>query len=476
MIALLGQRALGLALEDRRIAVTELTLNGRRRSIHRALVFDFPAGASFDQPEALGRELGVFLRRNAIRCRRAVIGLPAIWLMCKRHPVPPVEGEALAGLLRISAERLFATEGKDLAVDFVPDSGTSGEKSVLLVATLRKRLTQATALAAAAGLKVLAVTSSSAALATAGPSSDSGMVLQLTPGAVELSIRSHRRLSSIQHVPWTRGGSEAELMEGLSRELRRILATGLDGAELNGDSSLTIWDGLGMDDAATGRLAGRLSVGKVERGELRRLADLNGSSTQEQDAGRFAASIALALGAVDRAVLPVDFTRTRLAPVKQSRFDRRRQIAAAAGVLLLLGGGYLLYDHQVQSAHIASLKATVASRAEAVKTARQFVDKVNQAEGWYANRPRLLECLRELSLVFPENSNIWAGSFSLREDLQGTISGRARQDNDVYALIEELKKRPEVFSDVQLQYVREGSKETREQTFAVKFQFHNPRM
>lgn len=479
---MIGKRQLGLAMEDRRITVTDVTSSGRRRSIHCAAVFEFPDGLTLDKPDQVGKELALFLRKQGIKTRHAVVGLPAIWLMSKRHAVPPVQGEALANLLRISAERVFATEGKDLAVDFVPDDSAGKERQILLIATLKKRLTQVSIMAQSAGLQVTAVAPSMAALGVGGDTG-SGLTLQLTPGAAELSVRSNGRLSSIQHVPMPHEKDlppGAKIIDNLGRELRRLLATGMGDIDLGDRPGLTIWDGLGLAANAAEPLADRLSVGKVRSGRLDELAELNGSATQGADAGRFAASIALALGGTERGLLAVDFLHSRLAPVRKRRFDPRWRWPIIAALVVISGLGYLFYDNFQQSQEIAGLRKQTAAHAAPAKAARQFVDKVIYADGWYANKPHVLECLRELSLCFPENSNIWATNFTLREDMQGLLSGRARDDKDVLHLIDEMKavdkaarKPVHPFINIKLQYMREGGKDSKDLNFAIVFTFTN---
>ena len=62
-----------------------------------------PEGISLQEPGSLGRALGQFLRQKRFSARRAVVGVPAKWLMVKEMRIPPASAESTAGILRIIA-------------------------------------------------------------------------------------------------------------------------------------------------------------------------------------------------------------------------------------------------------------------------------------------------------------------------------------------------------------------------------------
>ena len=80
---------LGVSLEERSAVVAELRLARGERYLEQAEEFQFPEGLSWEEPIPLGKALGQFLRQHRFSSNRAVIGLPAKWLLSKEVRVPP---------------------------------------------------------------------------------------------------------------------------------------------------------------------------------------------------------------------------------------------------------------------------------------------------------------------------------------------------------------------------------------------------
>jgi hypothetical protein len=468
-----SRKIIGLAMGERVIHAAELRVSGARRSLGHAAAFTLGDTLKLDDAAAVGSALKKFLAENKLRGKQVVIGLPAAWLMAKRQQVPAnVKGDALAGVLRLQAERQFAAEARDIVVDYVAGSGEPKD-SVLLVATVRKRMQQATAIAEAAGLKVLAVTSTGAALAMADADSASRIVVQVEPTAVEVAVRGVDQFAALQHIhlPDQAGATAASSTDVVANELRRMIAVG-GVSEVAGDKpALTIWDGIGLSADAMQTIGRRTMVGDVRRGELTSIAEFNGVARPEKPE-RFAAAVALARVGADRALMPVDFLHSRLAPVKKRRIDKRLRIPALIALLILVGIGWLVMDWSEKAAAVASLQKSVDSDKDHVKKANELVSKVSYAEGWFAQRSKVLELMRELTNAFPED-RIWAASVSLRDDLQGNLSGKAYDNQTVLETIGRIKQSP-VFENVKLVSMRQAGtgKEARELSFSINFRYN----
>ena len=160
-------KILGLAVSEQSISAVEVGGGHGRRKVLRAAELSVPEGVAATEPAALGRALRQFLRREHFSASHAVIGLGARWLVAKDKTLPPTAPDLLRGVLTIAAEREFASDAEDLAVDYC-DLPAAGEgQRVLLVAASRRNVSHLAAAADAAGLKVEAVTSSTMALAAA---------------------------------------------------------------------------------------------------------------------------------------------------------------------------------------------------------------------------------------------------------------------------------------------------------------------
>src|SRR5205814_9150368 len=101
---------LGLAVGERSIIAAEISIGRDRKQVKRTAAFIFPADASLEKPEELGTSLAQFLRQNNFSTSRAVIGVPARWLMARDKDIPPATPEAAASTLRLQAERRSSAE------------------------------------------------------------------------------------------------------------------------------------------------------------------------------------------------------------------------------------------------------------------------------------------------------------------------------------------------------------------------------
>src|SRR5687767_1402465 len=93
---------LGIAVGDRSIAVAEVApARGARDRWEARRVAEFippaPAAAGSEAADgadaAAGEALGRFLRENGFTPARAVIGVPARWLVAREREVPPASPE-----------------------------------------------------------------------------------------------------------------------------------------------------------------------------------------------------------------------------------------------------------------------------------------------------------------------------------------------------------------------------------------------
>src|SRR5688572_30320945 len=119
---------LGIAVGDRSITVAEVVpARGSRDRWEARRVAEFvppqppagdsAAGAAAAAPES-GEAFGRFLRDNGFTPARAVVGVPARWLVAREREVPPASPDQAAEILRMQAERLFSAELGDVSVDY----------------------------------------------------------------------------------------------------------------------------------------------------------------------------------------------------------------------------------------------------------------------------------------------------------------------------------------------------------------------
>src|SRR5687768_4687012 len=146
---------LGLAVSDRAISIAEVAGAGAKRAVRKVTTFTLPAGVTLDQPAPAGQALKTFLHENGFTASRAVVGVPAKWLIARENDVPPAAPDQVHAMLSLAAERLSAAESSELVTDFagkIEGTTATAPRKVLLVAMLRQRLEQLNQLAEAAGL------------------------------------------------------------------------------------------------------------------------------------------------------------------------------------------------------------------------------------------------------------------------------------------------------------------------------------
>src|SRR5689334_17092290 len=91
---------LGVSVNDRAIVCAEVALSGGRRIARESAEFAVPAGTSLlEKPEAVGEALKAFLRERRFGASRAVVGVPARWMIALEKDVPPAADEQARALL-----------------------------------------------------------------------------------------------------------------------------------------------------------------------------------------------------------------------------------------------------------------------------------------------------------------------------------------------------------------------------------------
>jgi hypothetical protein len=460
---------LGLAISDRDIYCAEIA-PGSRPTVQKMSRFALPAeGWGATQPAALGQQLRSHLREHGIRASRAVVGVPAKWLVAQEKDVPPLDEQAGYAMLRLQAERLSLAENAEMVFDVAGEWQPDKPAHVLLVGMLRAQAERLARVCSAAELSVVSVTSTSLALARLAPAGERAPTIILSRQSAELVWQTADGPRLLRHLftPEPSGDFPVAL---LSSELRRATAL----APMGTAADWQLWDGIGLQQREVRELNERLKV-PLQRGQTLQSAHvelspgaLNGS-TDPANAETFLPAVSLALAAAHRRELP-DFLHSRLVAPPKARVAPRTLLIAAAVALavLLLGGLYL--DVQSREAEAARLAAEIERDAPEVSAAEARLERFSYGRGFFETRPPMLDCLRELSLSIRPNDPMWVTSFTMRESGRGQVQGRATEQRAVGTLLERLQ-RHEKFSNVQLQDLREAAGASRDVVFSISFTF-----
>jgi hypothetical protein len=460
------RKMLGLAVAERAIAAVEVGIvHGSRRVLHAA-EFPLPEGDAPQDAVALGSALRQFLRQNHFTASHCVIGLGSRWLVAKEKSLPPTTPDLLAGVLSIATEREFASDSKDLAFDYSGPIRSAQGDSVLLVAAPHQQVEHLTAMAQAAGLKAAAVTSSTMALASAtkGASSARRLVLSVSRTAAELSVQSGGGFQLVRRLPVS---SAAGWLDDLAGELRRVVVL-LPGTQAQPQApDLLIWNASGLPAEELGALGKRLSL---EARLCKYPSDLGIADGAVAPGGEFAAATALAVAGLGEPPLAVDFLHSRLSPRKKLILRNKVSWGIGLAAAIFLAGLLLFLDWQKEEQEVQDLKDQLDGMKDSLVSAKDVVDKVAFARGWYDRRPRHMDCLRELTLAFPAEGRIWATSLAIGEDMRVLLSGKASDEKAVLEVVDRLGGNPR-FAEVKPLYIREVGGGSSEVSFAISLKF-----
>jgi outer membrane murein-binding lipoprotein Lpp len=422
---LMGHTFLGLSVGERRITAAEVTVRADRREVRKVTEFAMPPELSWAEPEKLGDALRQHLRLNHFSASRAIVGVPARWIIAQEKELPPSSPAIAANMLRLQAERLFSLEPGDLVFDYAGQPDSRNPTRVMLVAITRHRLEAIQRMADAAGLSLLAVTPSALALAAAQGGA-SGPVLAVWPDGAELAVRGEGLPRILRHLPVAavavQGGASSRDVSALGSEVLRVVA--LFPQNGGGDRCLTMWDAAGLGDEAARVLGNRIGM-TVSRHEDLSSLGIAANGRQVGDMPRFAAAAALALVGAGRET-GVDFLHSRLAEPKVRRISRRTAWLTLGGLALAAAIGWLLIDVQGYNSQIAAFDAERAQRAEQLKAAERVAARVTHAENWYRLRAHYLECLLDITRAFPPD-RVFVTLLVLRERQPQTGRGAAPQ-------------------------------------------------
>jgi hypothetical protein len=470
---------LGLAMAERSITCAEISVTGERRMLRRVATFTFPADPTPDKPQALGQGLASFLRARRFSSSRAVVGVPAKWLLATQREVPPSDEEQAHAILRLQAERLAVAESGDMVFDYAGSPDPRAPARVLLTGMRRHQFDRIDAIMDAAGITVLAITPTALALASAMVGAADAPVLTLGRQGAEIVWQHAGIPRMLRHFSMTMAnGQSAPALGALGCELQRAVAL----APLNGSGGLgemLLLDGVGFEQPDLDQLADRMGLpirigtGLESMGigaEAAAFPAETVSLPRLVVEGQAMPAAALAAAAASRRRITPDFAHSRLAAPAKRRLDRMTTWGIVVGSILVVALVSLGVMVQQRSKTLRQLNQAYSAVEDEIKTAEQMVSRVNYARGFFDARPPVLDCLRELTLAFRDDEPIWASSLTLRDSGRGQMAGRTTDQRLVLALLDRLKKNPR-FADVKVLEIREAGGRVREWSFSMGFTF-----
>jgi len=427
MIPHRSRASLGISIGDRSMRLAEVIRNGGGAPTARIAEFVYPDGLKLEDPQALGQELGRFLKSQGFTARRTLIGIPARWLIFNPYEVPATDESTAT-----RAMWLYATEKTPRALgpmvfDYMGQCNPISKSTMLIVGLQEQWIGRLTTLATAAGLKLASLTPIASALSavTAEHVSDA-IVASFGPEGAELMGRDGPNARWIGQVRMN--GSIGPAIS----QLRRALA----GMRLDDDSNsvqwteqdprpqrkLVVWNSGSAEPALLDLLRASPNLSMVDASE--RWLGISGGD------GKGLCEIALTQPPSPASERMINFLRPRVAPPMNRRAfvtGNWQPWAAAAALLFAL----IFADIEHLRGQISSADQKLQDLAPAVSVAGPFVSSMSFAEAFRTGSPHYLACLRDITDAIGPDGQTYLTEFNLVPPMKGDVNGSAANEQAV---------------------------------------------
>ena len=450
-----------LTFNEDSVAAAQASLGANGYEIKHTATFSAVQTASWEDPEGFGHALHQFLRKERMTARATLVGIPARWVIAKSVKIPPARRENVASLLQIQTEQAFSLSHHDLVFDYSARISDSQPNEVLLAAMQRNRLDQIKVLAKAAGLHLVSITPSVAAMGALfrGSSLTCGVYAQNEH--CEMVLASNGVIHQIKHMATPLNNKNPETM---AQDVQRLLL--LAGGQTG---ELVVWsDGPDPSDAVT-HLRQTLGSG-LDIKEGRDALTQSGRLRVGQTSPEYDCALSLIL-ANDQTETPlIDFLNSQLA-VKESKQKPRViiwSVAAALAAVVLAAG--MLYGWYQDAQDIKAYQQDLDQNARLYGVASGIRNNLSQTGPWYTKRPQLLDGLNELVSAFPEGGDIWVSSLRLTDNGEGIITGEAVNRLAVIKVLDRLNQSDRI-SDATAPGSTGGTYASGDAKFSIRFDF-----
>jgi hypothetical protein len=442
---------LGIVLYERTIAVCEVEHSNSTFGIRTSACYELPEGQSLETLSSRGAAFKAFLKDHGFKARKAVVGIPVKQMMTTLLKTPLVKNpDLLHETIQLNLERKIEADLSDIAFDY--DAGQDTRKTDILVTmVLKQTISQIKGLLEFCRITPIQITNTSLGLDLTAASPAVCHIIEY-PSSLELCLFMATTLSAVHHLAKPPGqGLDIETAHRIVRLINQTLWTISHPAE---GISFTLW----TFDSLTEEPDSRISTvfGNLDYRRLKK--------TSDDLLCNFAA--VLATRVLEGRSVQIDYLHSRHGQPKSTLVSRwlPKAAIAAAGILLLVGG--FLFSWQLDRKDIIRLIGQLDSMKDNVAAATEVIDQVSTARQWFQSKPVYLEILRELTLSFPVNSDIWLTSLAVDESRNQVLTGRAVREEAVLDVADALRKKT-AFDNVKILYIRKMGKGTDIMTFAI---------
>lgn len=440
---------LGIVIYEQTIAVTEVESADGSFAVRKYAEYTLPQGITVENLSSASTGFKLFLKEHTFKAKKAIVGLSAKQMISTRLKLPRIEDhQVLHETIQIHLGRKTEVDSSEIVFDY--DDQLIDEDGILVMMLLKKMLISVKEFLRDAKISPVQITAASLGLDLKAHSGLTCHIIEY-PLSYEVCLFRDNRLQSIQYVSkQSEQTLTIELAEKLTRQVNRFcLSSGLAG-EVGYCIRSPEHQTYAKNDRFEQLFAGpEYTALKSPSGNL--LCDL----AAELAGRKLTGSANL-----------INFLNGRHESAKPTLISQwLGKIAAVAAAILIFIGLFFLGWHADQR-RIADYQQQLASMQENVETAEKMIDQVSYARRWFLQEPRSLEMLRELTLSFPENGNIWLTSLAMDESMNQILTGRTVNEDAVLDVVETLQSKP-MFTDVKILYLRKMGKGTDIMTFAI---------
>lgn len=450
--------SLGIVFYERTIAVSEVKNVGDVCQVRRRAQFQMPEGITLETIDSQQSAFAVFLKKHGFKSQKAVVGISARQIISMPLKIPPIaDARTRYETIKLHLERKLEADYADIVFDcWDSQHDTAGD--VLALMTLKKTVVAVKTLLTGCKITPVQITATSF-----GPdlAATPGVACHIVhyPVSLEVLIFHDGNLRGLLNLSKKADPFDTHVAEDVARQIKRALwSIPNEGNPPN----YTVWTTASDAASVTGPL--RQTLGKLKQCDIK-------APDGSADTGELCSMAAqLAAKAVSAKPAPINFLNGHDS-AKKAMIPKQWQprIAMGAAAILILLGLYC-YDWYADSRDAALYRQQLNEMSNNVAIAETMIERFGQAKPWFNPKPLHLENLRELTLIFPPNSDIWLTSLVVDESLNQIISGRATHDDAILDLVDKLKENPS-FENINHQYTRKMGKNSDLLTFSIKFTY-----
>lgn len=444
---------LGLSFEGDRLEGVHLQLMNGAAHIAQKVSEPLSLDVLNAEPELIGREIRNHLDAAEIRERRCVVCLPLQWALTVQVKLPPLGEEDVANFLQIEAERGFPAAYETLSIGTSRLLLENGEQFATLVAIPKTHLARLEKVLAAAQLKPVSFSLGSLALQNPRVKTAEGVALIVGERVALQIIRGGgiAALRTFDGAIENENGQKKINVDFLAREMRVTLGQLPDAIR----ASLSKVKIIGRGELAE-NLARDIAPALAPMGlTVEIVQNCLPKNISKPVPAELSISPALNLAAENLAgsgpVLEFLPKRVRAWQQVATKFSSKKIAGAAtvAGSIALI----VLLAFLVQQIQLLLLRSKWRTMGPKVAELDSFQQNIKKFRPWFDDSMRSLAILRRLTEAFPEDGQVSAKTFEIREPSAVSCSGVARDNQSFLKMLEKLRGTKEI-SEIKIEQVR----------------------